>query len=247
MTIATLLIALPAGAVVGSFAATAGLRWARGEQALTGRSRCDASAAPLGFGVTVPIISYVRLGGACADCRAPIHPGHVVGEVLGAGVAMISVAVLPIGSALAVAVLGLVLIAAGAADVASRRLPDLASLAAAVLGLGLAAQRGPMALLTGLIATAITGAILMLLRRRVLGRTGEPGLGLGDVKLAAALALWLGVATPWAIAAAGLLGLVQIRLMKSVDGKIAFGPALAAGGWTVGLALQAGLFRDLAP
>jgi leader peptidase (prepilin peptidase)/N-methyltransferase len=247
MNVAALLVALPAGAVVGSFAVTAGLRWARGEQALTGRSRCDACAMPLGFGATVPIVSYVQRSGACAGCRAPIHPGHIVGEVLGAGVAMLSVALLPIGPALAVALLGLVLIAAGAADVASRRLPDLASLAAAGLGLGLAAQRGPAALLAGLAAAAITGGVLMLLRRLILGRTGEPGLGLGDVKLAAALALWLGAATPWAIAAAGLLGLLQIRLMRSADGKIAFGPALAAGGWTVGLALQAGLFGDLTP
>lgn len=247
MNLAALLVALPAGAVVGSFAATAGLRWAQGEQALTGRSRCDACAMPLGFAATVPIVSYVRLGGACAGCRAPIHPGHVVGEVLGVGVAVISVAVLPIESALAVAALGLVLIAAGAADVASRRLPDLASLAVAILGLGLALQRGSVALLVGLAAATIAGGVLMLLRRLFLERTGAPGLGLGDVKLAAALALWLGAATPWAIAAAGLLGLVQIRLMKSADGKIAFGPALAAGGWAVGLALQAGLFGDLIP
>lgn len=247
MNLAALLVALPAGAVVGSFAATAGLRWAQGEQALTGRSRCDACATPLGFAATVPIVSYVRLGGACAGCRAPIHPGHIVGEGLGAGVAVISVAVLPIGSACATAILGLVLVAAGAADVVSRRLPDLASLATAVLGLGLAAQRGPAALLAGLAAATIVGGVLMLLRRLFQGRTGEPGLGLGDVKLAAALALWLGAATPWAIAAAGLLGLVQIRLMKSADGKIAFGPALAAGGWAVGLALQAGLFGDLTP
>ena len=247
MNLAALLLALPLGATVGSFAATAGLRWARGEQALTGRSRCDACATPLGFGATVPIVSYVRLGGACADCRAPISPLHLGGEMLGAAAAAASVAVLPVGSACATAVLGLVLIAAGAADVASRRLPNLASLAVAVLGLGLAWQRGSVALFVGLVAAAITGGVLLLLRRLSSARTGEPGLGLGDVKLAAALALWLGAATPWAIAAAGLLGLAQVRMMKPGDGRIAFGPALAAGGWTVGLALQSGLFGDLIP
>jgi leader peptidase (prepilin peptidase)/N-methyltransferase len=247
MNVTALIAALPLGAVVGSFAATAGLRWARGEQALSGRSRCDACARPLGFAATVPIVSFVRLGGACADCRAPIHPGHFVGEVLGAGLAMTSVAILPPAPALAVAALGLVLIAAGAADVASRRLPDLASLAVAILGLGLAFHRSSVAALIGLAAAAITGATLLLLRRGFAARRGDPGLGLGDVKLAAALALWLGAATPWAVALAGLLGLAQVRLTKSSDGRIAFGPALAAGGWAVGLALQAGLFGDLIP
>jgi leader peptidase (prepilin peptidase)/N-methyltransferase len=247
MNAVALIAALPLGAVVGSFAATAGLRWVRGEQALSGRSHCDACAAPLGFGATVPILSYVRLGGACAACRAPIHPGHFAGEVLGASLVVASAALLPIGPAVGAAAVGLVLIAAGAADVASRRLPDLASVLAAVLGLGLALLRGPTAILAGLAAAALTGGILLLLRRSFAARRGDPGLGLGDVKLAAALALWLGSVTPWALALAGLMGLVQMRLFKPADGRIAFGPLLAASGWSVGLALQAGLLGGLAP
>ncbi|WP_165189867.1 prepilin peptidase [Caulobacter soli] len=241
------ILALPVGAVVGSFAVTAGLRWARGEQALSGRSRCDGCATPLGYGATVPIVSYVRLGGACACCRAPIHRGHFVGEVLGAVLAMVSVATLPIGSALAAAALGLVLIAAAAADAVVRRLPDLASLAVAILGVGLSLLRGPEAVLAGLVAGVLTGGALLLLRRGFAARRGDPGLGLGDVKLAIALALWLGAATPWAVALAGLFGLLQVRVAKPADGRIAFGPVLAASGWVVGLALQAGLFGDLIP
>lgn len=235
------------GAVIGSFAVTAGLRWTRGEQALTGRSHCDACAAPLGFGQTVPIVSYVRLGGVCAHCRATILPSHLVGEVLGALLALACVIVLPIGPAMLVAGLGLVLVSAAIADLTSRRLPDLASVITAILGGVLALLRGPAALLAGLAAAVLTGGVLLLLRRSFAARKGDPGLGLGDVKLAVALALWLGAATPWAIAAAGLLGLVQVRLARSPDGKIAFGPALAIGGWTVGLALQAGLLGDLVP
>lgn len=247
MNLAALIAAPLLGAVIGSFAVTAGLRWARGEQALSGRSHCDACARPLGFSATVPIISYVRLGGACADCRAPIHPGHIFGEALGAGLTTASLVLLPIGPALVVAALGLVLIAAAAADAASRRLPDAASGAAAVLGLGLALLRGPAALLAGLAAAALTGGVLLLLRRSFAARRGDPGLGLGDVKLAAALALWLGAATPWAMVLAGLAGLAQVRLIRPTDGRIAFGPALAVCGWTIGLALQAGLLGDLFP
>jgi leader peptidase (prepilin peptidase)/N-methyltransferase len=235
------------GAVIGSFAVTAGLRWARGEQALTGRSHCDACAAPLGFGQTVPIISYIQLGGTCAHCRTAISSTHLAGEVIGAVVVVASIVFLPLVPAVLVAGLGLVLVAAAAADLASRRLPDLANLLTAILGGVLALQRGPAALLVGLAAALLAGAGLLVLRRGFAARTGDPGLGLGDVKLAAALALWLGAATPWAIAVAGVLGLIQVRLAKSAEGRIAFGPALAVGGWTVGLALQAGLLGDLLP
>lgn len=241
------LIAAPFGAVVGSFAVTAGLRWARGEQALTGRSRCDACAAPLGFGATVPIVSYVRLGGMCACCRAPIHRGHLAGEVLGALAAALAFGMLPTAAALALTALSLTLIGAAAADLASRRLPDLTSVIVAALGLVLALERGLPALACGLVAAGLSGAVLLTLRRLFAMGRGEPGLGLGDVKLIAALALWLGAATPWAIATAGVLGLLHLRLAKPADGRTAFGPALAVGGWATGLLLQAGLLGDLLP
>ncbi|MGR4866935.1 prepilin peptidase [Caulobacter sp. LARHSG274] len=240
-------IALPVGAVVGSFAATAGLRWTQGRQAIVGRSRCDACDVRLGYAATVPILSYLHLGGACAGCRAPIHPGHLAGEAAGVGLAMASVLLLPIGPAILAAMLGMVLVAAAVADAVSRRLPDLLSIVAAVLGAALALQRGPAALLVGFVAAVTTGALLLVLRGIFAARTGDPKMGLGDVKLAMALALWTGAATPWMFVIAGLAGLVQLRMSKTADGRIAFGPALAAAGWSVGLALQAGVFGDLIP
>ncbi len=247
MSAGALIAALPLGAVVGSFAATAGLRWARGEQTLSGRSHCDACARPLGFAATVPIVSFVRLGGACAGCRAPIHPGHFAGEVLGAGLAAASVAVLPIGPALVVAALGLVLIAAATADFASRRLPDLTSLAVAGLGLGLALHRGFAATVAGFAAAILTEGRAAAAAPKLRGAARRSRSGPGGCQAGRRLGAVVGGATPWAIALAGLLGLVQIRLLKSSDGRIAFGPALAASGWAVGLALQAGLFGDLIP
>ncbi len=240
-------IALPVGAVVGSFAATAGLRWTQGRQAIAGRSRCDACDLRLGFAATVPILSYLRLGGACAGCRAPIHPGHLAGEAAGAGLAMASALFLPIGPAILAGMLGMVLVAAAVADAVSRRLPDPLSMVAAMLGAALALQRGPAALLAGLVAAVTTGGLLLVLRWIFAARTADPKMGLGDVKLAMALALWTGAGTPWVFVIAGLTGLVQLRMSKTADGRIAFGPALALAGWSVGLALQAGVFGDLIP
>lgn len=247
MSLPAALFALPVGAVVGSFAATAGLRWTQGRQAILGRSRCDACDLRLGFGATVPILSYLRLGGVCAGCRAPIHPGHLAGEAVGAGLAMASVLLLPIGPAILAATLGMALVAASVADAVSRRLPDLLSVIVAVLGGALTLQRGPGALLTGLVAATTTAALLLAMRWMFATKTGDPKMGLGDVKLAMALALWTGAATPWVFVIAGLTGLVQTRLNRTADGRIAFGPALALAGWSVGLALQAGMFGDMIP
>jgi leader peptidase (prepilin peptidase)/N-methyltransferase len=90
--------------------------------------------------------------------------------------------------------------------------------------------------------------ILLALRelRRRRASDGDPGLGLGDVKLFAGLALWLGAATPWALVAAASLGLVGWTLGGRGSGRIAFGPALAAGSWAVGVARDGGLIPWLA-
>jgi len=247
MILPALLLAAPVGAVAGSFAATAGLRWARGEQAVSGRSRCDGCGMALDFGLTVPVISYVALRGACAQCRAPIASAHLAGEISGAVIATLAVATLPLPQALAVAALGLFLIGSACADSACRRLPDLATLGVAGLGAGLAFCRSPEALIAGVAAAFLTALVLMSVRAAFQARRGDPGLGLGDVKLAAALAIWLGAATPWAITLAGIIGLAQASKVPAGRRVIAFGPALAIGGWLVGWGLQSHGLGDLMP
>jgi leader peptidase (prepilin peptidase)/N-methyltransferase len=72
---------------------------------------------------------------------------------------------------------------------------------------------------------------------------GEPGLGLGDAKLVAALALWLGSATAYMILLATLLGLTVAVLGRAGPRQpLAFGPMIAAAGWAVGVAKESGAF-----
>src|SRR5690349_21177897 len=49
------------GACLGSFAATAALRFSRAEPFIAGRSHCDACGMRLGFAATLPLVSYVGL------------------------------------------------------------------------------------------------------------------------------------------------------------------------------------------
>jgi leader peptidase (prepilin peptidase) / N-methyltransferase len=148
--------------------------------------------------------------------------------------------------AAACALLALTLVCAGAADLAVRRLPDAASAVVAALAFGLAAARGGWVLAEGAVAGAVILTALVGLKL-AFARAGKAALGWGDIKLAAALALWLGAAAPWGMALAGLLGLAHVALARPADGRIPFGPALAAGFWITGLAVEAGWLGALAP
>jgi leader peptidase (prepilin peptidase)/N-methyltransferase len=136
--------------------------------------------------------------------------------------------------AVLVAALGLALLAASVADWRTLRLPDVLTAIAAGLSVALAATRSPSAAWLGLVAAAATVMVLEIARRAFRRLRGREGLGAGDVKLAGALALWLGFATPWGLLAGSLIGLLVSR-RKAADERFAFGPALAAGAFAVGL------------
>jgi leader peptidase (prepilin peptidase)/N-methyltransferase len=228
------------GLALGSFAVTCGLRLARGGPMLAGRSRCDGCGAGLGAALTLPLLSYAALGGRSRCCGAPIDRTHLLGELAGALVVTGALwASLPSASAL-LAGLGLVLITAATVDARIRRLPDHLTLLVGCLGLGLATLRGPGAVLEGVVAALLTVATLLTIRAISARRSGEPGLGLGDVKLIGALALPMGVATPWAIAAAALLALPFSLRRTGPDRRTAFGPAIAIAAWPILVVVEAG-------
>lgn len=227
------------GACSGSFAATAAVRSLRGEQAMVGRSRCDGCGTALGFMATTPILSYAALGGVCRRCKGRIDPAHVTGEVVGGIVAATAFWIAPPLQAALISLMGLILLATSIIDQRTQRLPDPLTLAVALLSLGLAALKGQV--LIGIAAAAVTFILLEGLRRGFVLLRGHAGLGFGDVKLFSALALWLGLATPWVVAVAALAGLAIVILTRPDQGRIAFGPPIAAGAMSVGLAIQGGL------
>ncbi len=235
-------LAVALGLVLGSYAVTASLRLARRQPSTLGRSHCDACGASLSFADTVPVVSYVGLRGACASCGARIDPLHVAGELAGA-VVLAGAAALraPVSGALAAA-LGLCLLATAAVDIKIRRLPNAFAAAVALLGAILALRRSLEDLLIGGGFALGLGAALQGLRvvRQRLGQ--DPGLGFGDVKLIAAASLWLGVAAPWMLLVAALVGLLAMVIVRPADHRLAFGPAIAVATWTVGMIVELGLW-----
>jgi leader peptidase (prepilin peptidase)/N-methyltransferase len=224
-----------AGAVAGSFCATAALRFAAGESPWSGRSRCDGCARALGWVETVPFVGFVRSGGACTVCHRPIDRLHLWGEGLGAAAAATAVTLAPDLSGIVLALIGLVLLAQGLIDIRTLRLPDAGNAIVAGLCGGLALLRGQLVL--GLIAAVAAGVLLFALKAWLERRRGQTMLGVGDIKLIAALALGLGAWTPYMIAVAAVTGLAAIivRRMKGHD-RLPFGPFIAVAGFILLLA-----------
>jgi leader peptidase (prepilin peptidase)/N-methyltransferase len=234
------LFAAVCGLALGSYAVTSGLRLTQAPQLRTSRSRCDHCGHRLGAAETTPIASYVWLHGACRHCGGRIDPVHPLGEVAGALVLSLTPwAVDPVRGALITAI-GLLLIAASVVDARTLRLPDILTGSVGVAAASMAAMRGWPQLATGLAAALATAGILLTLRTLPRRAERPSALGLGDVKLAAALALWVGWATPLMILTASLLGLAAAPFGRDAHGRIAFGPMLAVSGWLVGVATEHG-------
>ena len=240
MTAMALILLAMAGAIFGSFAVTAGLRIAAGQQWIGGRSRCDHCAAPIAYSQSIPVVSYALSRGRCGSCRGAIAGAHPLGEVLGASLLPLClIAFDPLRGAL-IFVLAMVLLMASAVDLRTLRLPDILTAGVAAASFALAASGGGWTMAAGLLAAGASFLVLQGVRSIGQRRGAEPGLGFGDVKLLAALALWLGIATPWAVLLAATAGLTAMHIYKPADGRLPFGPFIAGGALVVGMLRDAG-------
>ena len=240
MPTAVILLAA-SGACFCSFAVTVGLRIASGAPWIGGRSRCDHCATSIPYRQSIPVLSYALSRGRCAACRGAITAAHPAAEGLGVGLLPLCLLAFDPLRGVLIFVLAMLLLTASMVDFRTLRLPDGLTVGAAGASLALSALGGVWALTTGVLAAAAVFAVLEALRSLARLRGNDPGLGLGDVKLLAALALWLGIATPWAVLLAAIAGLLVLVVHKPADGRLPFGPFIAGGALVVGMLRDAGL------
>jgi len=141
------------------------------------------------------------------------------------GIALISAAFLPWPLALASTTLGGFMLAGADIDARTYLLPDLMTAGALLSGLFAAAIFDPVSAWLGF-ATAMaravgTALVLGLLRTGYARLRGREGLGLGDIKLAAALGAWLPLqAIPVCFALATAAALLAVLLAALRGGHI---------------------------
>src|SRR6186713_2187435 len=70
------------GACVGSFLNVVVWRLPRGESLITPPSHCPKCDRPLKWYDNLPVIGWIKLGGKCRYCRAPISPRYPIVEAI---------------------------------------------------------------------------------------------------------------------------------------------------------------------
>jgi len=232
-----LFIAFLGGLVAGSFITVVGYRVPRGESIVGPRSRCTTCGTQIAAYDNVPVISWALLRGRSRCCGERISARYPLTELALGALYAATVAVLwedPTEVALGL-VFVTMLVAITLTDLDRRVIPNKVLLVAAITGVAIAAIGDPSSLPERAIAAAAAGGGLFLV---VLAY--PRGMGLGDVKLAAVMGLFLGRNVAPAILVALLAGSIVGLALIARDGAAArkraipFGPFLALGG-VVGL------------
>jgi leader peptidase (prepilin peptidase) / N-methyltransferase len=228
-----ILLAAAGGLAVGSFLNVVAWRLPRGESLVAPGSHCPGCDHAVRPYDNVPVLSWLVLHGRCRDCRARISARYPLVEAVSAALA-IAVALTQRGAhdlLLGLALVAL-LVPVALIDLDHRIIPNRLTAAGALAALAIGLATDPSAVPEQLAAGAAAGGFLLL---AALARPG--GMGMGDVKLAAVLGLFLGrevaVALLVALLAGALAGVVVIAGRGVERGRktaIPFGPFLALGG-----------------
>jgi len=208
-----------------------------GLQSLRGRSRCDGCGRTLNFSETVPILSFLALGGSCRSCGAEIDRLHFVSEIIGALALSTCLVMMPGLDGLLTGLLSLCLLISVLIDIKTLTLPDGVTAVIGIIAFSLAILNGH--LLVNLLGAVLAFAVLYVLKLVLERKHNRAMLGLGDIKLTSALALWLGVKTPVMLLVAAILGLVFIGVSKRKD-LIPFGPMIGIASFVVGVFIPEG-------
>ena len=255
---ALLLAALSAGGLgllIGSFLNVVVYRVPAGMSISSPPSACPGCHSPIKAYDNVPVVSWVALRGRCRSCRTAISARYPIVELATGGFFALVAAVVwpwtavptevaPLVAALLELVAFLWLAGASVAlaiiDVEHHRLPDAIVLPSYAVGLVLLGASSALsgewdALLRGVVGMA---ALFVFYLALALVKPGA--MGLGDVKLAGVLGLWLGwlgwgelvVGAFAAFLLGGLFSIVLLATRRAQrTGGIPFGPWMLAGAW----------------
>jgi leader peptidase (prepilin peptidase) / N-methyltransferase len=239
------------GSVIGSFLNVVIFRVPAGRSIVAPPSACGSCGHRIRARDNVPMVSWLLLRGRCRDCAAPISARYPLVE---AATAVLFVAValrfpltapsMPlIVSLLAIAAfayLASVSIALAMIDLDTKTLPNRIVLPAYLVGAALVVTTTMVTGDLGAMARAAMGMLgLGMLYLALSIATG--GMGMGDVKLAGVLGLFLGwlgwdtliVGSIAGFILGGIWGVILLATNRARRGSsVPFGPWMLAGAWT---------------
>jgi leader peptidase (prepilin peptidase)/N-methyltransferase len=221
------------GLIVGSFLNVVVFRLPRGESLVAPASHCPSCDTPIKPYDNVPVLGWLLLRGRCRACHAQISARYPLVEAM---TAVLAVAVVLVKHSPRDVILGLLLVAVlvpvALIDFDRRIIPNKLMLPAAVGAIAVGLLFAPQQLPEQLIAGAAAGAFLLLFAVAY-----PKGMGMGDVKLAAVLGLYLGRSVAVALLSGVLVGTVvgavvmaRVGVNQGRKTSVPFGPFLAIGG-----------------
>jgi len=209
------------------------------------RSRCPSCGAQISAWQNIPVLSYLMLGGRCAECKDAISARYPAVEFVTA--LLVAIVAWQFGASwqgLMAIVLTLFLVPITMIDFDRRLIPDSTVYPLLWIGLGMSLfhpQAGADVLFippTDAIIGALAGYLSLWtfywLFKLV---TGKEGMGYGDFKLLAALGAWLGYQFLFTIiimsAVVGAVLGIALIVFRGRDHQVPmpFGPFLAGAGW----------------
>jgi len=227
------LLAAAGGLITGSFLNVVAYRLPVHESLVRPGSHCTSCGAAVRAYDNVPVLSWVALRGHCRACHGGISIRYPLVEAL---TAALFAAVMVVSGVGRDAWLGLafvtLLVPVVLIDLEHRIIPNRLLLPGAVVAVAILALANPTALPEHLIAAAAAGGFFLLAALAY-----PQGMGMGDVKLAAVMGLYLGAAVAPALLVAlvggTVVGAVIIARKGAAAGRktaVPFGPFLALGG-----------------
>jgi leader peptidase (prepilin peptidase) / N-methyltransferase len=267
-----LLLALTVGGAIGSFLNVVAGRLPEGRSVVTPPSACPRCGHAIRPWDNLPVVSWLLLRGRCRDCKTPISARYPFVELLGAGLwGLIFLETVGGPSPLPPTVEELVLVAVYGAffsallavsliDVDHFIVPDVISLPLVPLGITTVALLDVAGFGDVSFPHAVFGAIAgagVMLMIAGFGRVafGREAMGMGDVKLVAAIGAWLGLHPALLLTVFGgalygsAVGIVMMTIRgRGKPSRLPFGPYLCAGAltaWLWGEPIVARLFPTL--
>jgi leader peptidase (prepilin peptidase)/N-methyltransferase len=227
-----LAFAAPFGLVIGSFLNVVAYRLPRGESLVAPGSHCPGCNTPIKPWDNVPLLSWIFLRGRCRSCSERISPRYPLVELM-TGLLFAAVAIVNgIDAELALLLpFAAMLITVADIDLEHRIVPNKILLPMAAWAVVASAVVRPDALIELLAAGAAAFTLLL-----VAALIHPAGMGMGDVKLAGVMGLYLGASIAPALLVAFLSGsIVGVALLvrHGASGRkrgIPFAPFLALGG-----------------
>jgi leader peptidase (prepilin peptidase) / N-methyltransferase len=227
------------GLAIGSFLNVVIWRVPRGESIAHPASHCPSCDTPIRSRDNVPVLSWLLLRGRCRTCSSPISVRYPLVE-LGTCALFVAFALhfgihADLPAFLYLAAVG---VALGMIDIDLQRLPDVLTLPSYPVGLALLGVAAVVDHVPHTFVQALLGMVALFAFYALVWLVYPAGMGLGDVKLAGVLGLYLGW-LGWgslvvgAFAAFAVGAVVSIAIVVFKDGgrktRVPFGPFMLIG------------------